>query len=284
MIILRQKEFNSKAQKAMRRKWDLEQGMKANDLHDGRYLGLDTLETDARLAKARDQYLDYGTKKTNELIGKAQKHVKHPGIVIGLNSNGQTIITSDKSRTPVVDISDKEEKEKAENAIKLLQAGRARSRSINKYKTGNEFENRSMINRLDEKITKNKGADSGKTALGAKNRMSEYDNENFEDRDLSYDFDLRREIRDRKKTAKNNSQQSQNSQPHPKQEMPKSKSTNILKRVGNLYTGKSKYGKKGQAIAIGGTLGTAALVGGGIAIKKARDKKKKKESEEKKDK
>lgn len=54
----------------------------------------------------------------------------------------------------------------------------------------------------------------------------------------------------------------------------------FFKKIGDLYAGKSKYGKKGQAVAIGGTIGTAALVGGGIALHRNRKKKKEKERKE----
>lgn len=221
MIILRQKEFNSKAQKAMRRKWDLEQAMDAHSYLD---------EKNLKIQKAKSQDSMLGRKKTNELIDKATKQTKTDYVDRKLKI-GKIVETNAK---------DKKELEEMKNATNLLRAGRKRSKDTHNFYTVPSKQDNSFKTELDRKITNNKayGSSIGGNTLGA----------NKDRNDWEFDNQLKKQIKDRK------------------ERMFKEESA---KKVKDFV----KNNKKGLAIG-GAALGTAALVGGGIAISRARKKKK----------
>lgn len=229
MIILRQKEFNSKAQKAMRRKWDLEQAMDAREFDNEKQL---------KLNKAKSQDSMLGRKKTEELLDKATKQTKSKRGPFGF---GKDVRIQGK---------DQKELDEMENSINLLRAGRKRSKDVMDIYTHPNKRNDSFEKNLDRAISKNRGA--GKLnfrTLGAEKHGRTY----------ILDDELKKQIEERKErmSAKNNP-----------------KSSDKTKKINDFI-------KDHKGAVIGGTLGAAALVGGGIAIKKARDKKKRKESEKK---
>ena len=232
MIILRQKEFNSKAQKAMRRKWDLEQAMDSYDFYDD----------DLKIQKAKSQDAMLGRKKTNELIDKATKQTKtEPEKFLGITVGKKHVLRG----------KDKREVEEMENATNLLRAGRKRSKDTYNFHTVPSKRDNSFETELDRKITNNKayGSSIGENTLGA----------NKDRNDWRFDNQLRKQIKDRKDSMF-------------EEEFAKNK------KVKDFV----KNNKKGLAIG-GAALGTAALVGGGIALHRRNKKKKgKKEEQEKK--
>lgn len=220
MIILRQKEFNSKAQKAMRRKWDLEQAMDYNT----------DLNNKVKEAISQDSML--GREKTNELLDKATKQTK-------------TKKTGFFTKETKIYGKDRKELDEMTNATELLRAGRKRSKIVSdddiytkKEKRDNNFDTK-----FNRRITTNEGGNSYNGSLGAnKSRKSDY----------RFDDELKRRDRARK----------------------------LNKKVSNV----GKFIKDHKGLAIGGAaVGTAALVGSGIALHR-RNKKKKEEEEKKKSK
>lgn len=222
MIILRQKEFNSKAQKAMRRRWDLEQAMDAHSYRDKENL---------KIQKAKSQDSMLGRKKTNELIDKATKQTK---------TEDEKMLGITVGKKHVLRGKDKKEVEEMENATNLLRAGRKRSKDTHNFHTVPSKQDNSFKTELDRKITNNKayGSSIGGNTLGA----------NKDRNDWEFDNQLKKQIKERKKR------------------MFKEESA---KKVKDFV----KNNKKGLAIG-GAALGTAALVGGGVAISRARKKKK----------
>lgn len=231
MIILRQKEFNSKAQKAMRRKWDLEQAMDAHSYLD---------EENLKIQKAKSQDSMLGRKKTNELIDKATKQTKtEPEKWLGATVGKKHVLRG----------KDKKEIEEMENATNLLRAGRNRSKDTHNLRTVPSKQDNSFKTELDRKITNNEayGSFIGRNTLGA----------NKDRNDWEFDNQLKKQIKERKKR------------------MFKEESA---KKVKDFV----KDNKKGLAIG-GAALGTAALVGGGIAIHRHNKKKKAAKEEENND-
>ena len=226
-----QKEFNSKAQKAMRRKWDLEQAMDAYDSDQ---------ENGIKIQKAKSQDSMLGRKRTNELIDKATKQTKtEPEKFLGITVGKKAVLKG----------KDNKELEEMENATELLRAGRKRSKDTHGWYTVRGKRDESFEKELDRKITNNDatGSTFGRNTLGAhKNRNNDWE----------FDNQLKEQIKDRKKR------------------MFKEESA---KKVKDFV----KNNKKG--LAIGGTLGTAALVGG-IALHRRNKKKKEEEEKNKKSK
>ena len=167
-----QKEFNSKAQKAMRRKWDLEQAMDAHSYQD---------EENLKIQKAKSQDFMLGRKKTNELIDKATKQTK---------TEDEKMLGITVGKKHVLRGKDKKEVEEMENATNLLRAGRKRSKDTHNFHTVPSKRDNSFKTELDRKITNNEayGSSIGGNTLGANKNRNDY----------RFDKQLKEQIKDRK--------------------------------------------------------------------------------------
>ena len=114
MIVIRQKEFNSKAQKARRRKYDLQQGSTANYSD---YMGF--ADEGKRLSQAQSQDKMLGRDRTNELLNKWEKSVK---------GSEKGWFGDRKIKYDGTDFGNKKKLEEVERAKDLLRAGRERNR------------------------------------------------------------------------------------------------------------------------------------------------------------
>ena len=167
-----QKEFNSKAQKAMRRKWDLEQAMDAYDSNQ---------EKGIKIQKAKSQDSMLGRKRTNELIDKATKQTKtEPEKILGVTVGKKAVLRG----------KDNKELEEMKNATELLRAGRKRSKDTYGWHTVREKRDESFEKKLDRKITNSDAIDAkfGSNYIGAHKNRNDY----------QFDKQLKEQIKDRK--------------------------------------------------------------------------------------
>ena len=122
MIVIRQKEFNSKAQKARRRNWDIQQGKDVVETWNN-----NSIDPSARFHERADpkksnaQFKMLGEEKTKELIDEATKKnrsSKSKGGLFGLS----------KGPRQYVGVSNQKEAEKLKQAEDIVALGRERSR------------------------------------------------------------------------------------------------------------------------------------------------------------
>lgn len=118
MIILRQKEFNSKAQKTRRRKWDMDQAMKQGEQ-----------------TEAVSQAKMLGKDKTNDLLNKYTKNTK-TGLEGGIEFKGKKLLANKVTRTTVENKKELDEMERARN---LVREGRKKSRANTDWFNNKEY-------------------------------------------------------------------------------------------------------------------------------------------------
>ena len=140
MIVIRQKEFNSKAQKARRRAYDLQQGSSAKYANVKKGLfDFDGPSNSEILSNAQSQDKMIGRKKTMDLIKKGEDSV------VG-SSKG---IMSKTVSYDTTKVKNKKELDEIKRARDLLRAGRSRNRDREfKYLYENKKDNvNDLINR-----------------------------------------------------------------------------------------------------------------------------------------
>lgn len=250
MIILRQKEFGNKENKAARKRWEAEQGRKASNSIE-QFGGLvkpkdafKTAKKEIQLEKNGGTGAMFGGKEPVDLTGEMEWAYKGKKWKDTVDPDSISVSDDEVLRRKY---RDSLRTQKRQGKITNVdQAINKRGSSVSDYDSKDAFSGK-KYNWEDEEYLRKK---QGRAKQSIREDIKDANKKIYKDYDGN-DSDYVKSLR-RKKSAVNN-------------------------KVKDFV----KKNKKGLAIG-GAALGTAALVGGGIAIHKARKKKAEKEEQEKK--